>query len=172
VSGYDLSDDQDREDRRKHLELVSAVVGRMASASAVAKGWSITIAGAAFGVAVVQDSWHLFLLGVVGLVVFGIIDGLYLHNEKKFRDLYDAIVDNSVKPLSMDTRGLASRPKNRSYLSWSILAFYAPLVVAGVVLLVAALTSDGAEKEQQRLEPHASPPSKFVTRAFAHESRE
>lgn len=156
MSGYDLSDDQDREDRRKHLELVSAVVGRMASASAAAKGWSITIAGAAFGVAVVQDSWHLFLLGVVGLVVFGIIDGLYLHNEKKFRDLYDAIVENSVKPLSMETRGLVSRPKNRSYLSWSVLAFYVPLVVTGVVLLVAALMSDGAEEEQQRLESHAA----------------
>jgi hypothetical protein len=122
--GYDLNDEKDREDRRKHLELVSAIVGRMAGASSTAKGWSITVAGAAFGVAVVRDSWYLFVLGIVGLVVFGILDGLYLHNEKKFRDLYDAIVeDNSIPPLSMDTTSLAARPKNKSYLSWSVLGF-------------------------------------------------
>lgn len=113
----------------------------MAGASAAAKGWAITIAGAAFGVAVVQDSWYLFLLGVVALLVFCIIDGLYLHNEKKFRDLYDAIVQNAVEPLSMETSKLANRPKNKSYASWSVVGFYAPLITAGLALLIATLFS-------------------------------
>lgn len=139
MTGYDLTDQEDREDRRKHLELVSGIVGRMAGASAAAKGWAITISGAAFGVAVVQDSWYLFLLGVVALLVFGIIDGLYLHNEKKFRDLYDAIVQNSVAPLSMTASNLQNRPKNKSYASWSIVGFYAPLITAGLALLIATL---------------------------------
>lgn len=144
MSGYDIQNEQDREDRRKHLELVSAVIGRMAGASSTAKGWSITIAGAAFGVAVVRDSWYLFILGIVGLIVFSIIDGLYLHNEKRFRDLYDAIVeDNSIAPLSMDTSNLTPRPKNKSYLSWSAFGFYGPLVAAGVVLLIISLCNGG-----------------------------
>jgi lipoprotein signal peptidase len=156
--GYDLSNDQDRDDRRKHLELVSAIVNRMAGASSTAKGWAITIAGAAFGVAAVRDSWYLFVLGIVGLVAFGVIDGLYLHNEKKFRDLYDAIVHhNSIAPLSMDTSGLPVRSKNRSYLSWSVFGFYVPLIVAGVVLLIVSLaTPEPDEKAQdQQDERHA-----------------
>lgn len=152
MSSYNLQDEQDREDRRKHLELVSAVVGRMAGASSTAKGWSITIAGAAFGVAVVRDSWYLLVLGIISLIVFGIIDGLYLHNEKRFRDLYDAIVeDNSVSPLSMDTSNLASRPKNKSYLSWSVFGFYGPLVAAGIFLLIMSFAnSDTAERPPER----------------------
>ncbi|OZC48467.1 hypothetical protein CH289_18925 [Rhodococcus sp. RS1C4] len=149
MSSYDIQNEQDREDRRKHLELVSAVIGRMASASSTAKGWSITIAGAAFGVAVVRDSWYLFLLGIVGLIVFCIIDGLYLHNEKRFRDLYDAIVeDNSITPLSMDTSNLTSRPKNKSYLSWSVCGFYGPLIFAGVVLIIISLSNGGNENQE------------------------
>lgn len=143
--GYNLDDEKDREDRRKHIELVSAIVGRMAKASSTAKGWSITIAGAAFGAALVRDSWYLFVLGLVGLVVFASIDGLYLHNEKKFRDLYDAIVeDNSVKPLSMRTDGLAARSRNKSYLSWSVLGFYGPLLIAGTVLLIVSVATPGS----------------------------
>ncbi len=147
MSGYDLTSDQDREDRRKHLDLVSSIVGRMAGASAAAKGWSITLAGAAFGVAVVRGSWYLFALGVVGLVVFGVIDGLYLHNERKFRDLYEAIVQNSIAPFSMSTTSLTVRPKSRSYVSWSVLGFYGPLVLAGLILLIASLINPGCHND-------------------------
>jgi hypothetical protein len=148
VSGYDLENQQDREDRRKHLELVSAIVTRMAGASAAAKGWSITVAGAAFGIAGVRASWYLFALGVGALLVFGILDGQYLHNEKKFRDLYNAIVRNSVEPLSMDIGNLPHRSKRQSYLSWSVFGFYFPLALAGLILLIVALAHDGSNREK------------------------
>jgi hypothetical protein len=154
VSGYNLADTQDREDRRKHLELVSKVVDRMASGSAAAKGWSITVAGAAFGVAVVQSSWFIFLLGVAALAVFGYLDGSYLHTEKKYRDLYAAILRNEIEPLSMDTKGLDGRRLKRdSHRSWSVLGFYGPLAVAGVILTVVAISRADAEHDQ--------PPSHF-----------
>jgi hypothetical protein len=146
--GYDLDNEQDREDRREHLELVSAVISRMAGASSSAKGWSVTVAGAAFGVAVVRASWFIFLLGVGALVVFGVLDGLYLHNEHKFRDLYDAIVQNSVRPLSMDTKNLKVRRRADSHRSWSVAGFYVPLAVAGVVLMGASIGKGEVRHEQ------------------------
>ena len=97
---YDLTDGRDRDDRRKHVDLIAAVVGRMGSSSAQAKGWSITLAGAAFGVAVLRENaWPLIVLGIVGLVVFAKIDAHYLSVEKTFRDLHDAVVENKVVPL-------------------------------------------------------------------------
>lgn len=141
---YDLSNDQDREDRRKHLDLVSSVITRQASASSTAKGWSLTIAGAAFGVAVVRENWYLLGLGFVVLVAFAAIDGLYLNNEQKFRDLYDAIARNEVSPFAMDlSETVTVRSKNKSYLSWSIIYFYAPLLLAGILLSVLALATSG-----------------------------
>ncbi len=136
MSEYDLDNNQDREDRRKHLELVSKVLDRMAGASAAAKGRSITVAGAAFGIAVVRASWFIFLLGVGVLVVFGILNGLYLHTEKKFRDPYAAIVQNEVEPLSMDTTNLQVHRKRDSHRSWSVHGFYGPLALAGLLLMV------------------------------------
>lgn len=161
VAGYNLNDPLDREDRRKHLELVSAIVGRMAGASAAAKGWSITLAGAAFGVALVRDKWYLILLGIVALILFAILDGLYLHNEKRFRDLYDAIaIDNSVQPFSMKTDGLNVRPKNKSFVSWSVLGFYGPLVVGGLIILTAALCHGRSAADK---DPGPPAPAQTVT---------
>ncbi|BBZ29560.1 hypothetical protein MMAD_38550 [Mycolicibacterium madagascariense] len=139
MTGYDLTEPGEREDRRKHLELVASVVGRMASSSAQAKGWSITLAGAAFGVAVIRDNAVVILLGIVGLCAFAVIDAHYLNVERTFRDLHDAIVANTVEPLSMETKGLSKASKNESYASWSIKYFYGPLIVPGSLLFVYSL---------------------------------
>jgi len=150
AANYDLSNDQDREDRRKHLELVSGVIARLASASFTAKGWSLTIAGAAFGVAVIRENWYLVALGFIVLIAFAVIDGLYLHNEQKFRDLYDAITRNEIAPFAMDlSKRVTTRSKNKSYRSWSIIYFYCPLLLAGILLTVLALATDsgGADDE-------------------------
>jgi hypothetical protein len=158
VSSYDLGSEQDREDRRKHLELVSAVVARMAAASAAAKGWSITVAGAAFGIAVVRSNWFIFLLGVIALVVFGIVDGLYLHSERKFRDLYNAIIaeDSTVRPFSMDPTGLIDRRKRDSHRSWSVLGFYGPLAIAGLVLMAVSMSTGDKQTDTSPRAPAQS----------------
>jgi hypothetical protein len=144
MTGYDLENTQDREDRRKHLELVSKAVDRMAGASATAKGWSVTVAGAAFGIAVARANWVILLIGVGALVVFGFVDGQYLHTEKKFRDLYAAIVRNEVEPLSMDPTPHGARQRRATYGSWSVLGFYGPLALAGLLLMVVAILSPGS----------------------------
>jgi hypothetical protein len=139
MTGYDLNEPLDREDRRKHLDLIAAVINRMASASAQAKGWSIALAGAAFGVAVIRDNWLLILLGILGLTAFAKIDAHYLDVEKDFRDLHDAVVANTVTPLVMDTSEVSAGSRNASYASWSIKWFYGPLVFAGCLLLIYSL---------------------------------
>jgi hypothetical protein len=154
MTGYDLESTQDREDRRKHLELVSKAVDRMAGASATAKGWSITVAGAAFGIAVARASWVILLLGVGALVVFGFLDGQYLHTEKRFRDLYAAIVRNEVEPLSMDTTPHGARRRRDTYGSWSVLGFYGPLALAGLLLMVVAIWR-GDVKQDRPPDAHA-----------------
>lgn len=152
MTGYDLNIPNDRDDRRKHLDLIAAVVGRMATASAQAKGWSITLAGAAFGVAVIRDNWVLILLGIVGLAAFAKIDAHYLDVEKDFRDLHDAVVANNVTPFAMDPSEVSTRSKNESYKSWSIKWFYGPLILAGCLLLIYSLcfgrTEDKPVKDQ------------------------
>lgn len=143
-AGYDMASDQDREDRRKHLDLISGAIGRMAGSSAAAKGWSVTLAGAAFGVALVRDSWPFIALGILVLMAFGALDSRYLNNERRARHVYNAVADdNSVVPLSL--KGLATESGfsrwwwPTHFRSWSIWLFYGPLALVGGLLLAFAL---------------------------------
>lgn len=141
--GYDVTNDQDREDRRKHLDLLSGAINRMAGSSVAAKGWSITLAGAAFGVALVRESWPLIALGILVVLAFGLLDTRYLENERRARNVYNRVADdNSVAPLSMKALATSSTKEHwwwpARFRSWSILYFYGPLALAGVALLVLA----------------------------------
>ncbi|WP_404351758.1 hypothetical protein LG324_03345 [Phycicoccus jejuensis] len=143
---YDLASDQDREDRRKHLDIIQAVVARQAASSAATKGWAITLAAAIFGVALVRENALLIVLGVVAVVALSIADGMYLHNERCFRDLYDAVARNEVESFSMDLAVIRNlRLRNKSYFSWSVTSIYAPLIVAGILLFGIALVTGGDE---------------------------
>ncbi|WP_162529898.1 HIT family protein [Nocardioides caldifontis] len=143
-AGYDMTSEQDREDRRKHVDLISAAIARMAASSAAAKGWSVTLAGAAFGVALVRDSWPFIALGILVLVSFAALDARYLNAERRARKVYNSIADdNTVVPLSMKGLATEGRPSRwwwpNHFRNWSIWLFYAPLAVVGGVLLVIAL---------------------------------
>lgn len=132
----------DHEDRRKHLDHIQGVITRLSQSSATAKGWSLTIAGAAFGFATLNQRWYLSLLGLAVIVSFSIVDMNYLYQERLFRCLYSAAVNGTVAPYSMDKdrfRSQASRRK--TYVSWSVLGFYLPLALAGVIVVGIALAT-------------------------------
>jgi hypothetical protein len=133
----------DPEDRRKHLDHIQGVVTRLSQSSATAKGWSLTIAGAAFGFATLSERWYLSLLGLAVIVSFSILDTNYLYQERLFRCLYNGVANGSVAPYSMDKdrfRSQASRRK--TYVSWSVLGFYMPLAMAGVIVVGIALVAN------------------------------
>jgi histidine triad (HIT) family protein len=161
-AGYDLTSEQDREDRRKHLDLISAAIGRMAGSSSAAKGWSITLAGAAFSVALVRDSWPFIALGILVLMAFAALDARYLDNERRARGIYNAVADdNSVVPLSMKGLATDSGPARwwwpSRYVSWSVLYFYGPLALVGGALLVFALQMGPKEKSNAPLPAGETP---------------
>lgn len=132
----------DHEDRRKHLDHIQGVITRLSQSSATAKGWSLTIAGAAFGFATLNQRWYLSFLGLAVIVSFSILDMNYLYQERLFRCLYSAAVNGTVGPYSMDKdrfRSQASRRK--TYVSWSVLGFYLPLALAGGIVVGIALAT-------------------------------
>ena len=131
------------EDRRKHLDHIQGVITRLSQSSATAKGWSLTIAGAAFGFATLNQRWYLSLLGLAVIAAFSILDMNYLYQERLFRCLYSDVATGTIPPYSMDKdrfRGQASRRK--TYVSWSVLGFYLPLALAGMIVVGLALLTD------------------------------
>ena len=140
---YIPHDDQDREDRRKHLELIQNIVSRLASASATIKGWAITIAGAAFGVGAVRDNWYLWALGILVVLAFASLDIHYLKTERDFRDLHRSVVANLMPPFCLTTsevpEHMRSTGREPTWRSWSVWKFYGPLILGGIILAGASL---------------------------------
>lgn len=109
------------DDRRKHYELIQAVVNRLATASFQVKGWTVTITTALLGVIVAAKlpSW-VALLGLVPTLLFWCLDAYYLQQERLFRALYnDAIRAGTEVPVfSLDVSPYRGDPRNRFWTVW------------------------------------------------------
>lgn len=85
--------------RIKHLELIQAVIGRMANNSFLIKGWTITISLAGFGLFANSNKTMFLFLVLFSTIIFWILDAYYLREERLFRKLYEetSIIKNDQK---------------------------------------------------------------------------
>ena len=136
------------DDRRKHLEFIQQVIGRMSSTSATAKSWSLTVAIAVLGYALTKNAPSVAMLGILSVLLFSFMDARYLREERKFRTLYEDARMGGIDAYDMRTGPYIDKsgPKydahcawNCVYRSWSLLGFYGPLLLVATIALVRAL---------------------------------
>ena len=123
----------------KHLEMIQATVGRMATCSFAVKAWAIGLVSAVFALAALKDiTARLLLVALLPVVLFWFLDAFYLRQERLFRLLYDAVRTGSQDvaregPFSMSTRPYADRPEAQ-YLA--VLLSMTTLPLYGVLALL------------------------------------
>ena len=131
--------------RRQHLDFIQSTIGRMSSASAVAKGWALTIATATYGYAGTKSSVLVALLGMLAVLAFAVVDTRYLREERKYRLLFDAARAGKVEVYEMNAGrhcGTLTRAQcesiswGRVVWSWSVRDFYGLTLLVGLALLV------------------------------------
>ena len=77
------------ENKLKHLEFIQDAIARMANHSFYLKGWTVTLVVAIL--ALTKNSIHcspIFLVTLIPIIAFWILDGYFLYQEKLFRELY------------------------------------------------------------------------------------
>lgn len=132
----------------EHLKLVQGVVARMAGNSTQMKTWAVSLVTAAFVFSGLSDDPH-WLIGVGGLIpvaAFWLLDAKYLHLERCYVRLYDAIVAGTpVAPFDLEYRSHVQAVDSvwRIAWSWSVFWFYGALLVL-MLVLVAFLATKGA----------------------------
>jgi len=144
----------DLEDRRKHLEMVQAVVSRMAAASSTAKGWLLPVVTATYGYALVQHTAGVAALGLAAVAIFAVLDAQYLRQERAYRVLFRAVAENRVSGYDLNARRYFHKPNGDDederhencqwrhiIWSWSLAGFHGPLAVTGAVVFAAAVTT-------------------------------
>ena len=97
------------DDQRKHLEMIQTIIARLATGSFTVRGWSVTLASALLALALKDLDWQLALLSLFPMSLFWLQDAYFLHRERLFRKLYEAVRHaavtgqaNGPSPFSMD----------------------------------------------------------------------
>lgn len=124
------------EKKLKHLEFIQQAINRMASNLFLLKGWTVTLIAAMFALAASESRDLYFALAYFPTVMFWLLDGYFLAQERRFRSLYDHVrtLDDSAIDFSMDTQPFKEKPsRNRwrsSLVSPTLLIYYGVLLSA------------------------------------------
>ena len=79
------------ENKVKHLEMIQAIINRMAGNSFLLKGWCVTLISALFALAAKDINTKFILVAYYPMLMFWILDAYFLRQERLFRKKYDEI---------------------------------------------------------------------------------
>ena len=115
-----------------HLQMIQAVITRLAAHSTTVKGWSVTVSGALMGFAATASTPVVALIAAYVIIAFAILDAYYLALERQYRLLYQRTVNQGGAPWLMDIDQPSARQVMAAVRSPVVLILY------GSSLLVAA----------------------------------
>lgn len=121
----------------KHLEMIQAVVNRMAGNSFLIKGWAVTLVSAIFALAASGSKFEFILICYFALPVFWMLDSYYLHQERSYRSLFESVRTKTTETdFSMDASVFDSQNNSwaSSAFSKTMLIFYGGTIA--IVILV------------------------------------
>jgi hypothetical protein len=128
-------------DRIKHLEMIQAVVARLANEAALIRGWALTVSSAFFGFAAQSLSSRVAAVGLLPVFAFWGLNAYYLRAERQYRCLYDRVrtADSEVALFSMNARAEKVDSWWRTIWSVTLWPFYGVIFVVGAILIVAGI---------------------------------
>lgn len=131
------------DDERLYLQFLQNNIARMNTNSAQAKGWCIAIIAALLAIFADTKNFLFLLICIVPIVLFCILDTLYLQQEHKFVGMYNDFVkdkENKPKVYEMPMKSYANGMKGffKALRSWSVGFVYGMLlfvIVASLFLI-------------------------------------
>ncbi|CAN5613230.1 hypothetical protein BH09ACT8_BH09ACT8_19610 [soil metagenome] len=154
----------DRSDHHKHMDYVQAVITRLANNSVLLKGWALTLSSAVLGFAITQKHAGLALAALVPVTAFWLLDTYYLRQERAFRDMYTDIAAKRVRDFKIEPKLYAGRQAWwRVAFSVSLAVYYGAItmltvVVAIILAVVTAMSTQNSEPESLKNSPSEQPP--------------
>jgi len=121
------------ENKQQHLEFIQGAINRMAGNLFFIRGWVITLITGLFVLFTKDTNQNYILIAYFLIIIFLVLDGYFLSQERLFRALYDHVRVLDVKDIdfSMDTNEFKKNRKNcwlPSMFSQTLLIFYLSLL--------------------------------------------
>jgi hypothetical protein len=136
-----ISEDKVAELQVKRLEMVQAIISRIANYGATLKNYCITLTTAVCGFAVTLQRPFVVFLALLPIILFALLDAQFLRVERSFRALFDQFSKEEWGIMPHFTLDTALAPRLTFWpvlFSWSILAFYIPLGFAVTIVGIVA----------------------------------
>lgn len=126
--------------KTNHMQMIQAVVNRLAHSSFLLKGWSVILVSALFALAAKDAKPYFIYLAYFPAIAFWGLDAYYLRQEKLFRKLHDKVrvMDESEIDFSMDTTSVQEdvTPWYGVVFSKTILAFHGTIVATITIVML------------------------------------
>ena len=109
------------ESKVAHLQMIQAVITRMANNSFVIKGWSVTLVTALLALTAAANGNVLYVyLACFPNFMFWALDAYFLRQERLFRKLYDHVrTSGEDVDFSMNTEPFMRHTKSIWSVAWS-----------------------------------------------------
>lgn len=123
--------------KQKHLEFIQGVIDRMAGNLFFLKGWAVTLIAGLLALSVKDSNPKGALIAFFPVIIFWVLDGFFLSQERLFRDLYGDVAKFKEKDISfsMSTAEYKEKWRNTwiaSMFSPTLLIFYLSLLLSVV----------------------------------------
>lgn len=129
------------EHKMRHLDFLHLTITRMAANSFLLKAWSVTLVAALFALAAKDADLSFVLVAYVPVIMFWILDGYYLSQERLFRGLYDIVRNKTEDEIDFSLKTDVVPKSGKSWVdalvSKTILPFYGcilAVIVAATVI--------------------------------------
>ena len=103
------------EKKLKHLEMLQAVISRMAQNSFLLKGWNVVLVSAILVLGSSESKLQTVYLAYLPTVMFWLLDGYFLRQERLFRKLYDKVRAKGEEDIDFS---MNTMPIDKEVASW------------------------------------------------------
>lgn len=130
------------EKKLRHLEMIQAIINRMANNSFMLKGWSVTLVAGIFTLSSKDADKLYFLVAYIPVFAFWGLDSFYLLQERLYRSLYDKVRNINEEDINFSLRAKATEFSDKTnkyincFISKTELWFYLPLALACTIVFI------------------------------------
>jgi hypothetical protein len=114
-----------------HLQMIQAVISRLAGQSTTIKGWCVTVTGALLGFGASSATPIVAIIAVYVVCAFAALDAYFLTLERGYRALYQRARDDRTDPWELTINRPTPKQVATALLSPAVVMLY------GMSLLVA-----------------------------------
>ena len=124
----------------KSLEFLQGIITRLNTNSFSIKCFAITVFGLLVTLYIEKGNILYIYADAICVIIFALMDSMYLNNERKFRKIYDTIINNSndedLKVFLYSTKSVKNTRFIQSLFSFSIQFVYLSLLVPLIVVII------------------------------------